>query len=133
MSTYPLAVKRAQALERDWQAASARNFPDGWWDHRYEMVGAMPPGECAEAGAAKDIPEVAFLEVVDALQAGGHWAMIHDVGIALSAPHKVAAAKFTRVLNRGLVTGCDCGCRGDIELTPEGKARLASASSALSL
>jgi hypothetical protein len=37
-------------------------------------------------------------------------------------PPKVVAAKLAKLLGRGLVTGCDCGCRGDWELTAAGRA-----------
>lgn len=35
-------------------------------------------------------------------------------------PFKIVASKLSRVMQRGLVTGCDCGCRGDWELTTKG-------------
>lgn len=35
-------------------------------------------------------------------------------------PIKIVASKLSRVMLRGLVTGCDCGCRGDWELTTKG-------------
>jgi hypothetical protein len=37
-------------------------------------------------------------------------------------PPKVVQAKRRRLLQRGLVTGCPCGCRGDWELTAAGYA-----------
>lgn len=40
-------------------------------------------------------------------------------------PSKVVLAKFRRVNRRGLVDGCDCGCRGDFELTASGRLALA--------
>jgi len=36
-------------------------------------------------------------------------------------PFKVVAAKLSKLLRRGLLTGCDCGCRGDWELTKQGR------------
>lgn len=36
-------------------------------------------------------------------------------------PFKVVAAKLSKLSRRGLVTGCDCGCRGDWELTTKGR------------
>lgn len=35
-------------------------------------------------------------------------------------PPEIIAAKASRLIARGLLTGCDCGCRGDFELTIEG-------------
>lgn len=37
-----------------------------------------------------------------------------------SAPYKVVAAKLSRLLHRGLLDGCDCGCFGDWKLTEAG-------------
>jgi hypothetical protein len=36
------------------------------------------------------------------------------------APYKVLLAKARKVIKRGLVTGCACGCRGDFEVTAVG-------------
>lgn len=35
-------------------------------------------------------------------------------------PPEVILAKASALLRRGLITGCDCGCRGDFELTIDG-------------
>lgn len=35
-------------------------------------------------------------------------------------PPEVIRAKASRLIRRGLLTGCDCGCRGDFSLTVEG-------------
>ncbi len=37
-------------------------------------------------------------------------------------PHKVALAKMRALYKRGFVGGCDCGCRGDFEITDKGLA-----------
>jgi hypothetical protein len=42
------------------------------------------------------------------------WAMPHDI------PYKVGFAKMNRLIKRGLVDGCPCGCRGDYEITEKG-------------
>nr|WP_046285030.1 hypothetical protein [Mycobacterium sp. UM_NZ2] len=96
---------------------------------------------------ARDIPDVVFLYAVALCQdprAGGgwHWAMRDDVTRVLGGldrqapvrsdevpgvPWKVVLAKFRRVNKRGLVDGCDCGCRGDFELTTKGRLLLADA------
>jgi hypothetical protein len=67
---------------------------------------------------------------------GGGWALRDDVTRVLGGldrnapvrsdevpgvPWKVVLAKFRRVKKRGLVDGCDCGCRGDFELTSKGR------------
>ena len=41
-------------------------------------------------------------------------------------PEKLALAKMRRLIARGLVDGCGCGCRGDFEITPKGMAWLAA-------
>ncbi len=39
----------------------------------------------------------------------------------VNTPWKVAKAKMARLIQRGLVDGCDCGCRGDFTLTEKGR------------
>jgi hypothetical protein len=41
-------------------------------------------------------------------------------------PEKVALAKMRSLIKRGLVAGCACGCRGDFEITDEGRTYIAS-------
>jgi hypothetical protein len=36
-------------------------------------------------------------------------------------PERVVIAKLRRLMTRGLVAGCLCGCRGDFELTAAGR------------
>lgn len=48
-----------------------------------------------------------------------HWANRFDIARALglgSDKEKVLLAKLKRLIKRGLITGCACGCRGDFEL-----------------
>lgn len=40
-------------------------------------------------------------------------------------PEKVLRAKGQRLIDRGLLSGCMCGCRGDMEVTEAGLALLA--------
>lgn len=35
-------------------------------------------------------------------------------------PPRLVLAKMRRLIRRGLVSGCDCGCRGDFEITQKG-------------
>lgn len=35
-------------------------------------------------------------------------------------PEKLALRKMNSLINRGLVDGCGCGCRGDFEITMKG-------------
>lgn len=74
---------------------------------------------------ASDIADRDILDIVERLcRERGCWAMTGDVVDAYPEPlpWKVVAAKLSRCLKRGLVTGCDCGCRGDWELTSKGRA-----------
>lgn len=49
------------------------------------------------------------------------WVSIWEMQRRMPAhPPKVVAAKFRKLVKRGLVKGCPCGCRGDIELTELG-------------
>lgn len=41
------------------------------------------------------------------------WANRFDVADLLGAPEKVVLAKARRLIRRGLMDGCVCGCRGD--------------------
>ena len=51
-------------------------------------------------------------------------AKLWDFEGVLGCPARLALAKIRRLMARGLVDGCDCGCRGDFELTEDGEAWL---------
>lgn len=77
----------------------------------------------------KDIPERPILELL--LKSGPHWCNWYfgdeyDVRNAMppGIPEKLILAKMKNLIRRGLVGGCDCGCRGDFVITPKGKAYL---------
>jgi predicted transcriptional regulator len=40
--------------------------------------------------------------------------------VPTNTPEKVMHAKMRALYRRGLVGGCDCGCRGDWEITDKG-------------
>jgi hypothetical protein len=50
--------------------------------------------------------------------------VVNDVYYAMpeGTPDKVALAKMRALVRRGLSGGCDCGCRGDFEITDKGLA-----------
>ncbi len=84
---------------------------------------------------AADIADADILAVIDALQRERAeelgmlddlpWTHTWDVQERYpDVPPKVVAAKLSKLLRRRLVTGCDCGCRGDWELTARGSALL---------
>jgi hypothetical protein len=72
---------------------------------------------------AADLPDRDVLAAVyELVEAQGYWtntAAVHER--FASYPFKVVAAKLKSLYKRGLVSGCPCGCRGDWELTWEGR------------
>lgn len=74
----------------------------------------------------KHIPDAPILEFL--LSHEGHWCNWCfgdecDVHLAMpeGTPDKLVLAKMRMLMRRGLVSGCDCGCRGDFEITPDGR------------
>lgn len=82
----------------------------------------------------KDIPDAPILQFLASLN--GRWAnwfgneYDNSVTHAMPAdtPEKLALAKMRTLIRRGLVDGCDCGCRGDFVLTEKGRQALAEKS-----
>ena len=66
---------------------------------------------------AKDIATADVLAVIDRLCAkplGSGAALLGDIQDAMpDVPPRVVLAKLRGMVKRGLLTGCDCGCRGD--------------------
>lgn len=79
---------------------------------------------------ASDIDDMEFLMVVDRVQHDGayhptpvRWALRMEVEQEFpDVPWKVLLAKARKLIRRGLMDGCTCGCRGDYELTAAGLA-----------
>lgn len=65
-----------------------------------------------------DIPDEAFLAAVQAVHdSKGMWAYFWEIAEALGdVPHKLVLSKARRLINRGVLDGCACGCRGDFEI-----------------
>jgi hypothetical protein len=93
-----------------------------------------PPMPCesefAGATQAKHIPADVVLVLVAYLAERDRinreldftpWVLRWELNVVLDAPPKVIRAKLARLMDKGLMTGCLCGCRGDLELTPEGR------------
>lgn len=82
----------------------------------------------------KDIPEKPVLAFLAALPAGtlGTWFWSDDHkpdnsvlrAMPEGTPAKLGLAKVRGLINRGLVDGCGCGCRGNFELTGKGREAL---------
>lgn len=79
----------------------------------------------------KDIPDAPVLAFLAAHGGIGcsAWEAAGDRNVRLSmpagTPERLAVGKLARLKQRGLVDGCECGCRGDWELTAAGRAALA--------
>jgi hypothetical protein len=74
----------------------------------------------------KDIPDGVFLDAVRRTQgtSSGNWRMRWNVQDALEevigpVPENLFLAKVRRLFAKGLLGGCDCGCRGDYHLPEE--------------
>ena len=58
---------------------------------------------------------------------GGIGATRWGIGIELwEYPERVLLAKLRRLVRRGLLDGCPCGCRGDFTITEKGRALLSA-------
>jgi hypothetical protein len=82
----------------------------------------------------KDIPDEPILRFV--ASHGGKWCNWYfgdecDVRRAMplgfDTPDNLVVAKMARLIQRGLLGGCPCGCRGDYEMTQKGEAYLCEA------
>ncbi|MEV4454465.1 hypothetical protein [Microbispora sp. NPDC049633] len=64
---------------------------------------------------AADIKDEGFLAAVERVNdSEDHWALVWDIEAAFpGVPRKVLLAKARRLIRRGVLDGCDCGCRGD--------------------
>lgn len=70
----------------------------------------------------KDIPDAMFLAAVDeaacnsGLSVGLVWDVRHELG---GLPRNLVLAKARKLIARGLLDGCGCGCRGDFQVIPQ--------------
>ena len=80
----------------------------------------------------KDIPDRAILSILAANPGRWHgwWEGWNEGDFGMpsvrpafpaSAPDSLILAKMRRLIARGLVDGCTCGCRGDFEITEAGQ------------
>lgn len=73
----------------------------------------------------KDIPDAPILAFLAKNPKQWHtWCDWPDTDVKAAmpsgVPHKLARAKMSMLVKRGLVDGCTCGCRGDYRITPRG-------------
>ena len=72
----------------------------------------------------KDVPDEAFIDAVRRAGEPGRWRMRWNVHELLEqeigpVPENLFLAKARKLIARGLMDGCACGCRGDFELPEE--------------
>lgn len=74
----------------------------------------------------KDTPDKDILKFL--VNLNGRWATWfdgYDHSVINCMPkgttEKLALAKMSKLIKRGLVNGCNCGCRGDFVITEKGK------------
>ena len=73
-----------------------------------------------------DFPILQFLAGLDRLATWGDGYAMPTVRDAMpeGVPDKIQLAKMRMLIRRGLVDGCDCGCRGDFRITDKGRSFL---------
>jgi len=71
----------------------------------------------------KDIDDAALLRFIANKQRElGMWVCVWDLEPPYSdLPGNLFRAKMGQLMKRGLITGCNCGCRGDYEITDKGR------------
>lgn len=78
----------------------------------------------------KDIPTLPILRYV--AEHGGigcvWWESEHNPSVRNAMPpnipDRLALAKMRNLIDKGLIDGCPCGCRGDFEITDAGRSRI---------
>jgi hypothetical protein len=79
---------------------------------------------------AKDLDDRAVLAKVREMAGpDDKWVMSWELATAFNVDLKLMLAKARGLIDRKLLDGCPCGCRGDFELTTAGTAFLQAASS----
>jgi len=76
----------------------------------------------------KDIADRPLLRFVAAKEAEkGMWVNAWDFDPPYSdLPGRLFRAKMGKLIDKGYLTGCNCGCRGDYELTAKGREYLSA-------
>jgi hypothetical protein len=88
---------------------------------------------------AKHVPELAILQAMarhadgkwwthwpyNMDDPGDPWSLLTAVPELAAFPDRVLRAKLGTLVRRGLLDGCDCGCRGDWVILPKGREALA--------
>ncbi|UTC28146.1 hypothetical protein GURKE_01150 [Brevundimonas phage vB_BpoS-Gurke] len=89
---------------------------------------------------AKDFPDRPLVEFIASLNGRwGTWCWSDSVDPTFwdhsvaplfpeDTPDKLIRAKMAGLIRRGVIDGCPCGCRGDYEITDQGRAYLTTLS-----
>ena len=70
----------------------------------------------------KDIDDAALVRfIADKQRELGAWVCVWDLAPPYSEmPGNLFRAKMGKLISKGYLTGCNCGCRGDYEVTVKG-------------
>lgn len=98
------------------QAKDVPDLPVLEFIHRVRTEGVPPPADAMEWNSAERWYHVTWFNYGDEIPTNSVMRAMPD-----GTPEKVALAKMRRLIARGLVDGCPCGCRGDFELTDKGR------------
>lgn len=94
-------------------------------DHFHKLRRFLRPMQC------KDIPDQPILAFLAERPGVWHnWCCDDELDVSRAMPHgvpgKLRIAKMGALMRRGMVGGCDCGCRGDFVITEKGLALLSA-------
>ncbi len=90
-------------------------------------VGRPAPKRAMQCKDIPDEPVLRFLARRPGVWHNWYFGNDKDVRQAMpdGLPEKLVLGKMRMLMRRGLVGGCDCGCRGDFEITAKGQEWLA--------
>lgn len=84
--------------------------------------------QTAVVSSCKDVPDKPILDFLHQRKKEGktwccwYYGFENSIGQAMppNTPEKIIIQKMAKLIKRGLVSGCVCGCRGDYEITNKG-------------
>lgn len=80
----------------------------------------MKAGDISDQAVAEEISRQSWDWRGRTWHNGCRWVFVSEVADALDIPWKVALAKVRKMIRRGDLGGCYCGCRGDLFITEQG-------------
>ena len=106
-----------------------RDISDLWFLQVVDVLSRAPLGivwpEIDDAG--KPQPGTCRMFTLQPIDGSIHWIARWDIERLYGIPEKLVLSKARSLIKRELMEGCDCGCRGDFEITDAGRALLESA------